>query len=156
MKYLTLILTLAITACSNSDSVSVNEKIAALNGTWVGVCIVVYRDGGPSGEYAINTYNFSNGNYTSNFTLYSDKDCVSESSIAKEEIGIVTFIEEVLTESGLTANKVQFERFDTDSIKPPTSETILYIDNNNLYFGAFLDDLNVIFFDYPYIKNISN
>jgi len=136
--------------------VIVIENIAALNGTWVAGCLVVYRDGSPSDEYAINTYKFNNGNYTSNFTLYSDKDCVNESSKAKEEIGVVTFIEEVLTESGLTANKVQFERFDVDSIKPPTSETLLYIDNSNLYFGAFLDDLNVIFFDYPYMKNIIN
>ncbi len=151
MKYLAIILTLVIAACSNSNGT--NKNISALNGAWVSGCLVVHRDGAPSDDYVINTYNFNNGNYRSNFTLYSDKNCVNKNSKAQEEMGLVTFVEDVLTESGVTANKVQFERFGSDSIKPPTSETLLYIDNNILYFGAFLDDLNVIFFNHPYMKS---
>lgn len=152
MKYLVLIIVLVIASCSNPNNVS--QEIAALNGTWVAECVAVLRNGSLSGEYATNTYNFNNGGYTSNFTFYSDQDCINEISNVQDDAGRVTFIEEVLTESGVTAIKVKFERFNLDSIKPPTSESLLFSDSNNLYFGSFIDNLNIIFFDFPYMKKV--
>ena len=150
MKYLALISILAIASCSNSGSI--DQEIAKLNGTWIGECGAVFRDGSTSDEYAINIYDFNNGNYTSNFTLYSDIDCINETTKSNEEFGIVTFVEEVITVTGLTASKVQFERLSQSSIRPPSYESLIYIDNNILYFGAFLDDVNVLDLSNPYMK----
>ena len=150
MKYIGLLLLSLLASCSNPENI--NPKVLALNGTWSSACLENTQDFNIFGAYVIDVHTFTNGNYYSNLTQYSDINCTEAASETQEETGIVTFVEEVTTESGVTANKVQFEVISTYLNRPPTYETLIYIDSNILYFGAFLDDLNVLFFNSPYMK----
>lgn len=151
MKITNMIIPLSLLITSCGDSESLNQNIKALNGTWAGMCNRVNTNVDLSVEYAVSRYEFINGNYTNTFTSYSDIDCINDTA-SQKEIGAIKYIEEVLTQSGLTASKVQFEVINSYRDRPQTYETLIYIDSNNLYFGAFLEDLNVLFLSGPHMK----
>lgn len=152
MKITNMIIPLSLLITSCGDSESVDQNIKAFNGTWDSMCNRVDTTIGVSGEFAIYRYEFINGNYTNTFTSYSDSDCINETTAPQKEIGVITYIEEVLTQSGLTASKVRFEVISSYRDRPQTYESLIYIDSSNLYFGVFLEDLNVLFLSGPHMK----
>lgn len=99
-------------------------------------------------------YTYNNGSYTTNTTFYTDVNCINSTGKTEVGSGAYSFIKNVETVSGLTAIAINRQVVLPVDFQPKSVDTILYIDNDILYFGAHAGDfdLNVINFDYPYTK----
>jgi len=146
MKSIYLIPLVILYSCSNTEGNT--SEISALNGTWQSICIPITPDP------IMQEYTYNNGSYTTNTTFYTDVNCINSTGKTEVGSGAYSFIKNVETVSGLTAIAINRQVVLPVDFQPKSVDTILYIDNDILYFGAHAGDfdLNVINFDYPYTK----